>query len=77
MKQKQTIITDSPADILRRCREQSGHRTIYAAGQAVKDISLGTLHRIEHGAQDPTIKCLAGVLTKLGWKLKLVAEKID
>jgi hypothetical protein len=76
MKKPPTIITTpSPADLVRQCREQAGHATIYAAHQAAPGVSLGTLHRIEHGQQDPSVGCLAGLLQRLGWRLTLTAEK--
>jgi hypothetical protein len=75
MKRPQTITTTSPADLVRQCREQSGHPTIYAAHQADPGLSLGTLHRIEHGQQDPSVGCLARLLGRLGWRLTLTAEK--
>lgn len=73
MKRKpKPIETDSPAELLRQCREESGvsRRQLRALGE-----STGTVHRIESAESDPGVGVLARILSKLGWRLKLVAER--
>jgi len=68
------ITHTDPADILRDCREASGEQTIYAAAKATGE-PISTLQRIEAGTGDPSVGVLRRVLAKLGWRLKLVAER--
>lgn len=72
MPKQKTVKANSAAELLKLSRETLGLDTIYAASKK-GGASTGTLHRIEHGAQDPSISCLAEIIESLGGKLRLVA----
>lgn len=68
------ITHDTPADLLRDCRQAAGESTIYAAAKSTGE-PISTLQRIEAGTGDPSVGVLRRVLARLGWRLKLVAER--
>lgn len=68
------ITQDTPAALVRECREAAGHDTICGAVRATNE-PYSTIRNIEAGVSDPSVSILARVLAKLGWRLKLVAER--
>ena len=73
-KQKRQIESADPAKLARQCREAGGYDTISASCKAT-GISVGTQQRVEHGEQNPSVRCLRDLLNKLGFCLTLVARK--